>query len=62
VGIPLKKVLDVLKDQGIVIEKIRYTRPPKGGQNYSREMVVRIDNNKEGSVTLVVALFPELRM
>lgn len=60
-GIPLKRAVFELKKQGIVIDEVKYTKPVKSNQNYSREMVVRIDSNKNNSVTVVAALFPELK-
>jgi len=60
-GIPLKRAVFELKKQVIVIDEVKYTKPVKSNQNYSREMVVRIDSNKNNSVTVVAALFPELK-
>jgi len=57
----LKRAVLELKDQGIEIAEIKYTKPVKSNQNYSREMVVRIDSNKNNSVTVIAALFPELK-
>ncbi|MDD4568975.1 MAG: hypothetical protein PHE70_02460 [Tepidanaerobacteraceae bacterium] len=51
----------MLTEKNISIYHISYTEPPKITSNYNIARVVRINSDEEIGVTLVAALFPEIK-